>query len=102
MDYTNLCAHARTSQFRERRKAEIAIDGQPRSYVIEQPTMAGPRPTVIMLHGINGTAERSAANGIGPSRAAPRLYRDLSPITRQRLEPFRSRERIASCKRVFS
>jgi hypothetical protein len=44
MDYTNLCAHARTSQFRERRKAEIAIDGQPRSYVIERPTMADLRP----------------------------------------------------------
>jgi polyhydroxybutyrate depolymerase len=52
-------------------KVEIAIDGQSRSYVIERPTMVGPRPTVIMLHGINGTAEKIAQR-TGLDQAGPR------------------------------
>jgi polyhydroxybutyrate depolymerase len=45
---------------------QLAFEGQSRSYLIEQPNMAGARPTVIMLHGINGTAERIAQRtGLG-------------------------------------
>jgi poly(3-hydroxybutyrate) depolymerase len=52
-------------------KVEIDVDGQRRSYVIDRPTIAGPRPTVIMLHGINGTAEQIARR-TGLDQAGPR------------------------------
>src|SRR5260221_8370366 len=38
--------------------AQIAVDGQPRSYMLERARAPGPRPTIIMLHGANGTSER--------------------------------------------
>src|SRR4051812_7849683 len=38
----------------------MAVNGQERTYLIERPAAAGPRPTVVMLHGINGTAEQIA------------------------------------------
>ena len=38
----------------------MVVDGQQRTYLIERSTAAGPRPTVVMLHGINSTAERIA------------------------------------------
>ena len=38
----------------------LVVDGKQRTYLIERPTSAGPRPTVLMLHGLNSTAERIA------------------------------------------
>jgi polyhydroxybutyrate depolymerase len=32
----------------------ITIGGKPRSYVIERPAIAGPRPTIFILHGASG------------------------------------------------
>jgi polyhydroxybutyrate depolymerase len=39
---------------------QIAVDGQPRTYLLEQAKARGPGPTIIMLHGANGTSERVA------------------------------------------
>src|ERR1700704_2083707 len=50
---------------------QLAFEGQPRSYLIERPAKAGAHPTVIMLHGINGTAERIAQR-TGLDQAGPR------------------------------
>jgi polyhydroxybutyrate depolymerase len=38
----------------------MVLNGQERTYLIERPAAPGPQPTVIMLHGTNGTAERIA------------------------------------------
>jgi poly(3-hydroxybutyrate) depolymerase len=35
---------------------QIAVDGYPRTYLIERPNTSRPSPTIIMLHGANGTA----------------------------------------------
>ena len=40
--------------------ARLVVGGQERTYLIERPVITGPRPTVVMLHGINGTAEQIA------------------------------------------
>src|SRR4029078_7091996 len=34
----------------------IAVDGSSRTYLIERPSTPRPSPTVLMLHGANGTA----------------------------------------------
>jgi polyhydroxybutyrate depolymerase len=36
---------------------QLTVEGQSRTYLLERPALGGPRPTVIMLHGANGTAE---------------------------------------------
>ncbi|HZC78011.1 MAG TPA: hypothetical protein VE258_09700, partial [Ktedonobacterales bacterium] len=35
---------------------QITVDGYARTYLIERPNASRPSPTVIMLHGANGTA----------------------------------------------
>src|SRR5581483_8451247 len=39
---------------------KLIVDGSPRSYLLERPKAKGPSPTIIMLHGAGGTAERIA------------------------------------------
>jgi polyhydroxybutyrate depolymerase len=49
---------------------QLAVDGKPRTYLLERPNTPGPSPTIIMLHGANGTAERIAEQ-TGLGRLAP-------------------------------
>jgi poly(3-hydroxybutyrate) depolymerase len=43
----------------------ITVDGLQRSYLISQPATPGPKPTIIMLHGLDGTAlDVSQASGL--------------------------------------
>jgi len=49
---------------------QLVVDGQPRAYLLERPKTQGPRPTIIMLHGANGTAERLAQQ-TGLARLGP-------------------------------
>src|SRR5436309_16066971 len=35
---------------------QITVDGYARTYLIERPNASRPSPTIIMLHGANGTA----------------------------------------------
>ena len=47
-------------------KMQLVVDGQPRTYLLERPSTPGPSPTIITLHGANGTAERIAQQtGLG-------------------------------------
>ena len=39
---------------------QLAVSGQPRTYLVERPAAKGPHPAIVMLHGLNGTAERVA------------------------------------------
>jgi len=39
---------------------QLTIDGQPRTYLVEPSKAGKPSPTVIVLHGAGGTAERTA------------------------------------------
>jgi polyhydroxybutyrate depolymerase len=49
----------------------MMVDGQQRSYLITQPaTPAGPKPTIIMLHGLDDTAQ-ATAQGSGLAALAP-------------------------------
>ena len=34
---------------------ELVVDGRARTYVLERPPGQGPRPTIILLHGLGGT-----------------------------------------------
>lgn len=49
---------------------QLSVDGQPRSYLLARPDARTPAPTVIMLHGVNGTGER-VAQLTGLDRLAP-------------------------------
>jgi polyhydroxybutyrate depolymerase len=49
---------------------QLTVDGQPRTYLLERPSARGPSPTVIMLHGANGTAE-GIAQQTGLARLGP-------------------------------
>jgi polyhydroxybutyrate depolymerase len=45
---------------------QLVVDGQPRVFVLNRPAVAGPRPTIIMLHSAGGNAAREAnAPGLG-------------------------------------
>ena len=39
---------------------QLTVSGQPRTFLVERPATSGPYPTIIMLHGLHGTAERVA------------------------------------------
>jgi hypothetical protein len=39
---------------------QLSVNGQSRSFLLERPAAAGPRPTIIVLHGAGGGAEREA------------------------------------------
>jgi polyhydroxybutyrate depolymerase len=39
---------------------QLTVRGQPRTFLVERPATRSPHPTIIMLHGLNGTAERVA------------------------------------------
>ena len=49
---------------------QITVDGYARIYIIERPNTSRPSPTVIMLHGANGTAgliaQQTNLAGLGP------------------------------------
>jgi carboxymethylenebutenolidase len=42
------------------RQVGMAVNGQPRSYLMERPAASGPLPTMIVLHGLGGSAEKAA------------------------------------------
>jgi polyhydroxybutyrate depolymerase len=45
----------------------MAVSGQPRSYLMERPAAPGPLPTMIVLHGLGGSAEETArGTGLAP------------------------------------
>ena len=49
---------------------QLVVNGRNRTYVIERPTVSGPRPTIIMLHGAHSTgADFARATKLG--RLAP-------------------------------
>jgi polyhydroxybutyrate depolymerase len=50
--------------------ARFAFGGKDRTYIIERPPGQSPRPTVIMLHGLNGTGA-NIARATGLDRLAP-------------------------------
>jgi polyhydroxybutyrate depolymerase len=49
---------------------QLVVDGQPRTYLLERPKAQRPSPTIIVLHGSNGTSERIAQR-TGLSELAP-------------------------------
>jgi polyhydroxybutyrate depolymerase len=50
--------------------ARLTIDGKERTYLIEKPPGQAPRPTIIMLHGLNGSGA-DVARATGLDRLAP-------------------------------
>jgi polyhydroxybutyrate depolymerase len=50
--------------------ARFSVDGKERTYLIERPSGQTPRPTIIMLHGFNGSGAQ-IARGSGLDRLAP-------------------------------
>ena len=48
----------------------ITVDGLQRSYLISQPATPGPKPTIIMFHGLDGTAQ-DVAQASGLAAMAP-------------------------------
>ena len=45
---------------------QLAVNGQPRAFLLERPAMKGPRPTVIMLHGGgSGPEQEMRLSGLG-------------------------------------
>ncbi len=51
-------------------RAQLSIDGEERAYLIERPSGQTPRPTIIMLHGLNGSGTQ-VARQTGLGRFAP-------------------------------
>src|SRR5262245_1214774 len=49
---------------------QVVVDGQPRAFVLNRPTEAGPRPTINMLHSAGANAAREA-NAPGLGQLAP-------------------------------
>src|SRR5947207_834503 len=49
---------------------QITVDGYARTYLIERPSTSRPSPTIVMLHGANGTsaqiAQRTHLGRLGP------------------------------------
>jgi poly(3-hydroxybutyrate) depolymerase len=43
---------------------QLRIDGKDRSYLLERPLGPGPRPTIIMLHGLNGSGADIARTSV--------------------------------------
>jgi poly(3-hydroxybutyrate) depolymerase len=50
---------------------QLVVNGQSRTYLLEQPAVPGPRPTIIMLHGAGAGAQRELQLS-GLARLAPR------------------------------
>jgi polyhydroxybutyrate depolymerase len=59
---------------------QLAFDGQARTLLLERPAAQGPRPTIIMLHGLNGTgaevARRSSLDQLGPRAGFVTVFPD--------------------------
>jgi polyhydroxybutyrate depolymerase len=50
---------------------QLAVDGRTRTFLLARPGAQGPRPTVIVLHGLNGTGAQMATR-TGLDQSAPR------------------------------
>ena len=61
---------------------QIAVDGQPRNYLLERARNPGPRSTIIMFHGANGTSERVAQLTALPVIAAQEGFTTVYPQAR--------------------
>jgi len=48
---------------------QLVVNGQTRTFVLERPAVAGPRPTIIVLHGAGSSGAREAQSDLG--RLAP-------------------------------
>ena len=59
---------------------ELVVNGRARSYVLERPAGQGPRPTIIMLHGLGGTgadyARRSGLAQLAPRQGFAAVFPD--------------------------
>ncbi len=59
------------ANFAQAETVQISVNGQPRNYILERPSVAGPRPTIIMLHGA-GRQGVDIALDTGLGQSAPR------------------------------
>ena len=44
---------------------QLVVNGQTRTFVLERPAVAGPRPTIIVLHGAGSSGGREAQSDLG-------------------------------------
>jgi polyhydroxybutyrate depolymerase len=59
---------------------ELVVNGRARQFLLVRPSSQGPRPTVIMLHGLNGTgadvARRTGLDQLGPRAGFAAVFPD--------------------------
>ena len=61
----------------------MQVNGQTRTYLLHRPAAPGPRPTIIMLHGFNGTganiARQSGLDRLAPQSGLVAVFPDRLP-----------------------